>query len=393
MHAMRPDRWPFVPTTLSLILVAAGAADGRALMMSDRDVDWSLLVRADSEFLGGLWLLGGLSPRWARWAAVAAFAGILACDLAVALAGFPARHAFGRVAVGPGWVLARDLTIIAALLRWRPAAGGAARIDSHPGRVAGAALIAAALGVAIDGARVGQYPIVTTARAGGSSSGPELDYLVYLPEGYHWSSGRWPLILALHGAGAVGRDIARVESEGLPRCLQEHGGIPFIVVAPQSPGRGWSIADLDALLDEVLGWYRVDEDRVYLTGLSMGAYGAWALAAAHPGRFAAMAPICGGGDPAVADRLRSVPAWAFHGAEDTVVPPEESRRMIAALERAGGEARLTVYPGVGHDSATRTYVNPELYEWFLAHRRRVDGVRPRAATTPPSAAESGATMP
>lgn len=125
------------------------------------------------------------------------------------------------------------------------------------------------------------------------------------------------------------------------------------------------------MLDEVTGRYLVDADRVYLTGASMGGYGVWALAAAHPERFAAIAPICGGGDPLSANRLRDIPTWAFHGAEDNVVLPQESQRMVAALERVGGDVTLTIYPGVGHDAATPTYADPKLYEWFLAHRRRV----------------------
>jgi predicted peptidase len=124
------------------------------------------------------------------------------------------------------------------------------------------------------------------------------------------------------------------------------------------------------LLDEVLKQYRVDSRRVYLTGESMGGYGTWALAAAHPERFAAIAPICGGGEPASADRLKGVPTWAFHGADDKVVPPEESRKMVAAIQHAGGDARLTIYPGVGHDSWTTTYRDQRLYGWLSAHRRQ-----------------------
>jgi predicted peptidase len=102
----------------------------------------------------------------------------------------------------------------------------------------------------------------------------------------------------------------------------------------------------------------------------MGGYGTWALAAAHPERFAAIAPVCGGGNPASAARLRDVPTWAFHGADDAVTPADESRKMVAAQQRAGGEVRLTIYPGVGHDAATPAYTDSNLYDWFLAHRRR-----------------------
>ena len=101
----------------------------------------------------------------------------------------------------------------------------------------------------------------------------------------------------------------------------------------------------------------------------MGGFGTWALAAAHPERFAAIAPICGGGDPKQAERLKDLPIWVFHGAKDPTVPLARSEEMVKALKEAGGEPKFTVYPDAGHDSWTETYDNPELYEWFLAHKR------------------------
>jgi len=133
-----------------------------------------------------------------------------------------------------------------------------------------------------------------------------------------------------------------------------------------------------ALLDELLANHRVDPERVYLTGLSMGGYGTWSLALAAPERFAAVVPICGGGDPIKllladprrAQALKSLPIWAFHGAKDPVVKLEESERMVDALKRFGcSEVQLTVYPEAGHDAWTQTYENPKLYDWLLAHRR------------------------
>ncbi|WP_237722756.1 carboxylesterase family protein [Singulisphaera acidiphila] len=378
----RPHRWPFVPTALGLLILAAGAADGHALAASSGDTDWFLLARAEVELYGGLWLLGGLSPQWTRRVALAVFLAVILTDITGVFTDSPTRYAWGRVAVGLWGILCGDLLVVSALLRWRPAPDQAAWVDIRPGRMAGTALLAVALGVAIDESRVGQNAIVVTAPSGGLSSGPGLDYLVYLPRGYKRSPERWPLILALHGAGAVGRDIDRVKAEGLPQRLERGGEIPFIVVAPLSPGRGWDVEGLNALLDEVLGQYRVDTDRVYLTGLSMGGYGTWALAAAHPERFAAIAPICGGGDIAWASSLRGVPTWGFHGAEDRIVPLAESQTMARALEAAGGEVRLTIYPGVGHDAWTTTYREPRLYDWFLAHRRRPRGFDGKTSANP-----------
>ena len=146
---------------------------------------------------------------------------------------------------------------------------------------------------------------------------------------------------------------------------------PFIVVSPQCPAGDWwtdKVEVLIGLLDDIVSRYDVDTDRIYLTGLSMGGYGTWSLAAAHPDRFAAMAPICGGGKRFMAYRLNKVPVWAFHGAKDGVVPPKESEEMVTAIKARGGDAKLTVYPDAGHDSWTATYDNQELYDWFLKHR-------------------------
>ena len=123
------------------------------------------------------------------------------------------------------------------------------------------------------------------------------------------------------------------------------------------------------MLTELLATLRADPDRVYLTGLSMGGFGTWSLAMAYPDRFAAIAPICGGGDPQLACALKDVPVWAFHGAKDPTVPLEQSEQMVQALEACGGNVRLTVYPEADHDSWPETYANPDLYAWFLSHAR------------------------
>lgn len=196
-----------------------------------------------------------------------------------------------------------------------------------------------------------------------------LDYLLYLPDGYEDSGEDYPLMLFLHGAGESGDDLEKVKVHGPPKWIEAGEEYPFIVVSPQSPGRGWDPQALSALLDEVVSTHRVDEDRVYLTGLSMGGFGTWALAAADPDRFAAIAPICGGGDPRSADRLKGLPVWVFHGAKDDVVPLAASERMVDALEGLGADVKFTVYPEAGHDSWTETYNNPELYEWMLGQTR------------------------
>jgi predicted peptidase len=208
----------------------------------------------------------------------------------------------------------------------------------------------------------------------------QANYLLYLPKGYGaGKTNRWPLILFLHGAGERGTNIWKVAVHGPPKLIKQKQEFPFIIVSPQCPdGEAWSNQVLLNLLDDVAAKYAVDPSRIYLTGLSMGGFGTWSLATQYPERFAAIAPICGGGDtisillttPPKARALKTLGVWAFHGAKDPVVKVEESERMVAALKKAGSrEVKLTVYPEAQHDSWTETYNRQELYDWFLAHRR------------------------
>src|SRR5271169_5845328 len=197
-----------------------------------------------------------------------------------------------------------------------------------------------------------------------------LDYLLFLPQGYEQSKKKWPLMLFLHGSGESGHDLAKVKAHGPPKIVETKPDFPFILVSPQSPGRGWNPEVLDALLDDVIRTYRVDKDRVYLTGLSMGGFGTWELAAAHPEQFAAIAPICGGGNRGDAKKLARLPIWVFHGAKDPVVPVQRSKDMVEALKAAGANVKFTIYPEAQHDSWTETYNNPDFYTWLLQQKRR-----------------------
>jgi predicted peptidase len=195
-------------------------------------------------------------------------------------------------------------------------------------------------------------------------------YLRYVPPGYGTDrSKRWPLVLFLHGAGERGDDLELVKKHGLPKLIEQGRDFPFVVISPQwPPGEWWNIFALEGLIETIVREERIDRDRVYLTGLSMGGFGTWALAIRHPERYAAILPICGGGEIQRARVLRDVPIWAFHGDADPVVPVARSRDMVAAITQAGGSPRLTIYPGVAHDSWTATYENPEIYDWLLSHR-------------------------
>lgn len=203
----------------------------------------------------------------------------------------------------------------------------------------------------------------------------QLDYLLALPQDYE-SRDAWPLLLFLHGAGERGDDLDLVKVHGPPKLVENGQELPFIVVSPQCPkGEWWHLktTELLALIDEVVEKYNVDEDRISITGLSMGGFGTWAMITRAPHRFAAAAPICGGGDRQFVKYFKHLPIWVFHGDMDRAVPFERSVEMVDALKRVGGDPRFTVYPGVGHDSWTESYNNPELYNWFLEQRRQPPG--------------------
>ena len=144
-------------------------------------------------------------------------------------------------------------------------------------------------------------------------------------------------------------------------------------MSPQLPDKyhSWQVSQLEQLVEHSVESLNVDPDRVYLTGLSMGGRGSWALAAKTPERFAAVIPICGGGKPRTASQLLNVPIWAFHGDADRVVPVDETKEMVKSIKEQGGEkVKMTIYPGVNHNSWSRTYANPEIYQWLLKQRRK-----------------------
>lgn len=195
---------------------------------------------------------------------------------------------------------------------------------------------------------------------------------LYVPAGYDGARAL-PLVVFLHGSGERGSDLELVKKHGPPKMIAAGHAFPFIVVSPQCPAETWwSECRVMAAVDDLLANLRIDRARVYLTGLSMGGAGTWEVAARHPDRFAAILPICGAGDQKrFAKRLIDMPTWAFHGDQDTAVPLERSVEMIDAMNAANAkEAKLTVYPGVGHDSWTATYENPEVFAWLLSHARQ-----------------------
>jgi len=220
----------------------------------------------------------------------------------------------------------------------------------------------------------------------------EYHFRVFTPKG--WSKKKKaPVILFLHGAGERGDDNLAQAKVGIgPAILRQQDSLPFIVVLPQCPrNRWWTEPEMQAqalsALDQTVKEFNGDPKRTYLTGLSMGGYGSWIMAAGNPSKFAAIAVVCGGvrppprvnapqpsdglaalADPygAVAAKVGKTPVWVFHGGADPVVPVTESRKMVEAIKAAGGSVRYNEYEGIGHNSWDKAYAEAEIFPWMLA---------------------------
>lgn len=203
----------------------------------------------------------------------------------------------------------------------------------------------------------------------------KLGYVLYKPEEYSKSKKDYPLIVFLHGAGERGTDLEKVKVHGPFKYMKDGHKIDAVIMAPQCPkGTYWQPEKVAALTRKIIKENQIDPSRVYLTGLSMGGYGVWATGGKYPELFAAMAPICGAIYRPIytnAFHLKEMPIWVFHGAMDDVVNPENSNKMVKALLDAGNKTvKYTVYPFANHNSWTKTYNNPEFYEWMLKQQKK-----------------------
>jgi len=223
--------------------------------------------------------------------------------------------------------------------------------------------------------------LATMARAEEPAAGKQVEqelkvgdktipFLLYLPKDFKKDGGQWPFMLFLHGRGESSGPLSLVKKWGPPRLADRGESFPYIIASPQCPVKeSWAQPGQQELLVKLIEHieknYAVDENRVYLTGLSMGGYGSWRLAADHPELFAAVAPVCGGGKPEDADKLAQLPIWVWHGAEDAAVPVQKSIDMVEAIKKAGGtKIRFTTLEHIGHNSWEAAYATPELYQWF-----------------------------
>lgn len=238
------------------------------------------------------------------------------------------------------------------------------------GLLAGTLVILSCCNVRAEAPKPGeQIACELKVKTGDNAEVKTIHYWLFVPADYD-KKAEWPLMLFLHGAGERGSDLELVKTWGPPKIVGENKAFPFVLISPQCPkGIRWETDLLLELVDHVANTCQVDKNRIYVTGLSMGGYGTWGLLAKYPKIFAAAAPICGAGDPAAAAKMTHVPIWAFHGDADHTVPVERSKEMVDAVKKAGGDVRLTIYPGVGHNSWSATYANQELYRWLLSHQR------------------------
>lgn len=209
--------------------------------------------------------------------------------------------------------------------------------------------------------------------------GVDAKYVVFVPHKLE-AGKKPPVILFLHGAGMIGTDGEKQSHTGLGKAIRaRENNFPFVVVMPQAQKREpdllqtWhpghpegdrALAMLDAAMKEFNG----EPQRLYLTGLSMGGFGTWKMADASPKKWAAIAPICGGGETSWAANIKNIPCWCFHGEKDSTVPAMRSRTMIDALKLAGAKPKYDEYPGVDHNSWDRAYGNDALYTWFLEQK-------------------------
>ncbi|WP_395743602.1 prolyl oligopeptidase family serine peptidase [Prosthecobacter sp.] len=198
-------------------------------------------------------------------------------------------------------------------------------------------------------------------------------YLLSKPDGYEANKDqKWPLVIFLHGSGERGNDLELLKKHGPPKLLAAGQKFPAVIASLQCENNHlWNPHGVKAVTDHLIKTLSVDPRRVYLTGISMGGFGTWETAFEYPDTYAAIAPICGGAGVrwVTAARLKHMPCWIFHGDKDGAVPIENSQKIYDALKKIDAPVKFTIYPGVGHDSWTRTYDNPDFWTWLFEQKQ------------------------
>jgi predicted peptidase len=203
--------------------------------------------------------------------------------------------------------------------------------------------------------------------------GQEFKYAIYVPPTYDPKTPQ-PTIIFLNGHGECGTDGMLQTTQGIGNAVKANPEKwPFLIIFPQKQVGDEKWEDEESMVLAILGRtreeYNIDDSRLYLTGISQGGHGTWAIGSRHPELFAAIAPICGWGDEKIAAGLVNMPIRAFHGDIDSAVPVQESLDMENRLKAAGGSCDLTIYPGIDHNSWDKAYGEENLGEWFLQHKK------------------------
>lgn len=196
------------------------------------------------------------------------------------------------------------------------------------------------------------------------------DFLLRLPDGYTEQGTKQPVLIFLHGRSLSGSNLDRVKRYGVLYAMERGRDIPGIVVAPQT-SNGWNPDQVMEVIAYVLSNYNADASRVYVCGMSMGAYGTMDVAGKYPDRIAAAVAICGGGTLGYACNLTQVPLWIQHGNRDRAVPLSESKKMFNAIKKCDGNAdvTLTIVPGGTHGSVERLFHQDKIYDWLFSYQK------------------------
>lgn len=197
-------------------------------------------------------------------------------------------------------------------------------------------------------------------------------YLAYTPEGYNKDDKKeWPLIIYLHGSSCKGNNLEKLKKYGPPFYLERGMQVDAIVISPQCPSnKNWTVGTwFDSFYKELKTKYKIDPSRVYLTGMSLGGFGTWDLASRYPDIFAAIVPLCGGGRANMAEKMKDIPTWVFHGDLDQKVKLSRSEEMVNAMKNLGSTPKFSILKGQGH-GIQKVYSDQTVYEWLLSHQKK-----------------------